>query len=84
MIRQKILIPARVQAWARALGPRVRGQGSRPGPMARTERLMPSKPKLTQRHPGITVAVAELDVNDHDQVPTVFVSCRTRSAASTG
>ena len=32
------------------------------------------KAELTSRHPGITVAVAALDVNDHEQVPKVFTA----------
>ena len=38
----------------------------------RVERLDELKAELLERHPGITVAVAALDVNDHDQVPKVF------------
>ncbi|BBY93747.1 short chain dehydrogenase [Mycobacterium gallinarum] len=38
----------------------------------RVERLDDLKAELLERHPGITVAVAALDVNDHDQVPKVF------------
>ncbi|OBI80112.1 SDR family oxidoreductase [Mycobacterium sp. E740] len=38
----------------------------------RTDRLDELKAELCERHPGITVAVAALDVNDHDQVPKVF------------
>lgn len=38
----------------------------------RIDRLDELKAELTQGYPGITVAVAALDVNDHDQVPTVF------------
>jgi short-subunit dehydrogenase len=38
----------------------------------RTDRLAELKAELLERHPGITVAVAELDVNDHEQVPKVF------------
>ncbi|SPM30907.1 NADP-dependent 3-hydroxy acid dehydrogenase YdfG [Mycobacterium terramassiliense] len=38
----------------------------------RTERLDELKAELTQRYPGIKVAVAALDVNDHEQVPKVF------------
>ena len=40
----------------------------------RTDRLDELKAELTARHPGITVAVAELDVNDHEQVPKVFAA----------
>jgi short-subunit dehydrogenase len=38
----------------------------------RIDRLDELKAELSQRHPNITIAVAALDVNDHDQVPTVF------------
>src|SRR3954447_13836874 len=38
----------------------------------RTDRLDELRAELLERHPGITVAVAELDVNDHEQVPKVF------------
>ena len=38
----------------------------------RVDRLDELKAELLARHPGITVAVAALDVNDHDQVPKVF------------
>lgn len=40
----------------------------------RTDRLEELKAELTQRYPGITVAVAALDVNDHEQVPKVFAA----------
>ncbi|AQT81556.1 short chain dehydrogenase [Mycolicibacterium litorale] len=38
----------------------------------RVDRLDELSAELTQRHPNITVAVAALDVDDHDQVPKVF------------
>lgn len=38
----------------------------------RTDRLDELKDELTQRYPSIKVAVAQLDVNDHEQVPKVF------------
>ncbi len=38
----------------------------------RLDRLEELKAELTGRHPGITVAIGELDVNDHEQVPVVF------------
>jgi len=38
----------------------------------RLDRLEELKGELTQRYPNIKVAVAELDVNDHDRVPVVF------------
>ncbi len=38
----------------------------------RVDRLDELKAELVAAHPGITVAVAALDVNDHEQVPKVF------------
>jgi short-subunit dehydrogenase len=38
----------------------------------RLDRLDELKAELLERHPGISVAVAALDVNDHEQVPKVF------------
>src|SRR6201999_3497726 len=38
----------------------------------RTDRLDELKAELLERHPGITVVVAALDVTDHEQVPKVF------------
>jgi short-subunit dehydrogenase len=38
----------------------------------RTDMLDDLKAELVQRYPRIKVAVAELDVNDHEQVPKVF------------
>lgn len=43
----------------------------------RLDRLDELKAELTDRHPGIRVAVAELDVNDHEQVPKVFAALAT-------
>jgi hypothetical protein len=40
----------------------------------RADRLDELKAELTQRYPGIKVAVAALDVNDHEQVPKVFAA----------
>ena len=40
----------------------------------RTDRLDELKAELTERYPGVTVAVAPLDVNDHEQVPKVFTA----------
>lgn len=40
----------------------------------RLDRLTELKTELSQRYPGITVAVAELDVDDHEAVPRVFVA----------
>jgi short-subunit dehydrogenase len=38
----------------------------------RTENLEELKAELLARHPNVTVAVAALDVNDHEAVPKVF------------
>jgi short-subunit dehydrogenase len=38
----------------------------------RVDRLDELKAELSQHHPSIKIAVAALDVNDHDQVPKVF------------
>ncbi len=38
----------------------------------RLDRLDELKTELVRRHPNITVAVAALDVDDHDRVPEVF------------
>ncbi|GFG55755.1 short chain dehydrogenase [Mycolicibacterium agri] len=38
----------------------------------RIDRLEELKAELTERNPGINVAIAALDVNDHEQVPKVF------------
>lgn len=42
----------------------------------RTDRLDELKAELSQQHPDITIAVAALDVNDHEQVPKVFGELR--------
>jgi short-subunit dehydrogenase len=38
----------------------------------RTDRLEELKAELAQKYPGVTIAVAALDVNDHEAVPKVF------------
>ncbi len=40
----------------------------------RMDRLEELKAELNHRYPGVTVAIAELDVNDHDRVPEVFAA----------
>ncbi|WP_144207966.1 SDR family oxidoreductase [Mycobacterium tilburgii] len=42
----------------------------------RTDRLDELKAELWQRYPNIKIAVAALDVNDHEQVPKVFADLR--------
>ena len=73
MIRQKILITGASSGLGEGMARAFAAKGRDLALCARrTGRLEALKAELTQRHPGITVAVAELDVNDHDQVPTVF------------
>jgi short-subunit dehydrogenase len=38
----------------------------------RTDRLDELKDELSQEYPGVNIAIAALDVNDHEQVPKVF------------
>ncbi len=40
----------------------------------RLDRLEELKAEINLRHPDVTVAVAELDVNDHQRVPEVFAA----------
>ena len=40
----------------------------------RADRLEELQGELLGRHPGISVAIAQLDVNDHDRVPEVFAA----------
>lgn len=40
----------------------------------RMDRLEELKAELNRCYPGVTVAIAELDVNDHDLVPEVFAA----------
>lgn len=40
----------------------------------RLDRLEELKADLNRRYPGVTVAIAQLDVNDHDRVPEVFAA----------
>jgi len=42
----------------------------------RTDKLDELRAELTDLHPEVRVAVAALDVNDHDQVPEVFAALR--------
>ena len=73
MTRQKILITGASSGLGEGMARAFAAKGRDLALCARrTERLDALKAELTQRHPGITVAVAELDVNDHDQVPKVF------------
>lgn len=73
MIRQKILITGASSGLGAGMA-RVFAANGRDLALCarRLDRLDELKTELTQRYPGITVAVAALDVNDHEQVPKVF------------
>ena len=73
MTRQKILITGASSGLGAGMARSFAAKGRDLGLCARrTDRLDELKAELTQRHPGIKIAVAALDVNDHDQVPKVF------------
>ena len=73
MTRQKILITGASSGLGAGMARAFAAKGRDLALCARRlDRLDELKAELTQRHPGITVAVAALDVNDHEQVPKVF------------
>lgn len=73
MTRQKILITGASSGLGEGMARAFAAKGRDLALCARrAERLEKLKADLTARHPGITVAVAELDVNDHERVPVVF------------
>ncbi|OBK45064.1 SDR family oxidoreductase [Mycobacterium sp. 1081908.1] len=73
MTRQKILITGASSGLGAGMARSFAAKGRDLGLCARrTERLDELKTELTQRYPGIKIAVAALDVNDHEQVPKVF------------
>lgn len=73
MTRQKILITGASSGLGAGMARAFAAKGRDLALCARrTDRLDELKAELRERHPGITVAVAALDVNDHDQVPKVF------------
>ncbi|MGV0716039.1 SDR family oxidoreductase [Mycolicibacterium sp. XJ662] len=73
MTRQKILITGASSGLGAGMARAFAAKGRDLALCARrTDRLDELKTELLGRHPGITVAVATLDVNDHDQVPKVF------------
>ena len=73
MTRQKILITGASSGLGAGMA---RGFAAKGRDLAlcarRTDRLDELKTELSQQYPGIAVAVAALDVNDHEQVPKVF------------
>ncbi len=73
MTRQKILITGASSGLGAGMARAFAAKGRDLALCARRlDRLDELKAELTERHPGITVAVAALDVNDHEQVPKVF------------
>lgn len=75
MTRQKILITGASSGLGAGMARAFAAKGRDLALCARrVDRLDELKAELTQRYPGITVAVAELDVNDHNQVPKVFAA----------
>lgn len=75
MTRQKILITGASSGLGAGMARAFAAQGRDLALCARrTDRLESLKRELRQRYPAITVAIAELDVNDHEQVPKVFAA----------
>ncbi|BBZ31897.1 SDR family oxidoreductase [Mycolicibacterium confluentis] len=73
MTRQKILITGASSGLGAGMARAFAAKGRDLALCARrTDRLDELKAELEARHPGITVAVAALDVNDHEAVPKVF------------
>src|ERR1700755_2097116 len=73
MTRQKILITGASSGLGAGMARNFAAKGRDLALCARrSDRLDEVKAELLERNPGITVAVAALDVNDHEQVPKVF------------
>jgi len=73
MTRQKILITGASSGLGAGMARQFAAKGRDLALCARrTENLEELKAELTAKYPAITVAVASLDVNDHEQVPKVF------------
>lgn len=73
MIRQKILITGASSGLGAGMARAFAARGRDLALCARRiDRLEELKDELTQQYPGIKVAVAALDVNEHDEVPKVF------------
>lgn len=71
--RQKILITGASSGLGAGMARSFAAQGRDLALCARrTDRLTELKAELSQRYPDIKIAVAELDVNDHERVPKVF------------
>ena len=75
MTRQRILITGASSGLGAGMARQFAAKGRDLALCARrADRLDELKSELTQRYPGIKVAVAALDVNDHEQVPKVFAA----------
>ncbi|MGV1086891.1 MAG: SDR family oxidoreductase [Mycobacterium sp.] len=75
MVRQRILITGASSGLGAGMARAFAAKGRDLGLCARrVDRLEELKAELNRRYPGITVAIAELDVNDHEQVPVVFAA----------
>lgn len=73
MTRQKILITGASSGLGAGMARAFAAKGRDLALCARRiDRLEELKAELTERHPGIKVAIAALDVDDHEQVPKVF------------
>jgi short-subunit dehydrogenase len=73
MVRQKILITGASSGLGAGMARAFAARGRDLALCARRiDRLEELKDELTQQYPGVKVAVAALDVNDHDEVPKVF------------
>lgn len=75
MIRQRILITGASSGLGAGMARAFAAKGRDLALCARRiDRLEELKTDLSQRYPGVTVAVAELDVDDHEAVPRVFAA----------
>ncbi len=75
MIRQKILITGASSGLGAGMARAFAAMGRDLALCARrTDRLDELKTELNQRYPNVRVAIAELDVNDHERVPVVFAA----------
>ncbi|HET9893033.1 MAG TPA: SDR family oxidoreductase [Mycobacterium sp.] len=73
MTRQKILITGASSGLGAGMARAFAAKGRDLALCARrTDRLDELKAELSQQYPGIEIAVAALDVNDHEAVPKVF------------
>jgi short-subunit dehydrogenase len=73
VIRQKILITGASSGLGAGMARSFAAKGRDLALCARrTDRLDELKAELSQQYPAVNIAVAALDVNDHEQVPKVF------------